>query len=113
MFNLSIIGGSKVKGKYKPKRKNTFATLIGDHKLDLRKAELPADTPIKITLCTLVGNAKVIVRPDTAVDIGGIALIGRKKTDVKPETEPAQSHLRISFNCLIGNLEVTSKGDKH
>ena len=45
--------------------------------------------------------------------IGGIALIGRKKADVEPETEPAQSHLRISFNCLVGNLEVTTKAKKH
>ena len=113
MFHFSIIGGTKVKGKYKPERKNTYATLIGDHELDLHQAELPVDSPIKITICTLVGGAKVIVRPGTAVDVGGITLIGRKKTNVEPGTEPTQSHLRIRFNCLAGNLSVTSKGKKH
>ena len=82
MFRFSIIGGAKVRGQYKLERKNTYTTLVGNHKLDLRQAELPADSPIKITICTLIGNAKVIVRPDTAVNIGGIALVGRKQTDV-------------------------------
>ena len=110
MFSFSIFGGTNVKGQYKPERKNTYVTLVGSQELDFRQAELPVDSPIKITICTLFGGAKVIVPPGTAVNVGGIMLLGGKKTYVDPGPEPAQSHLRIRFNCLAGGLEVTSKG---
>jgi predicted membrane protein len=109
MFNFSIIGGTNVHGKFKPEQKNTYTTLIGDHKIDLREAELPKDTPIKITMCKLIGNAKVIVPPSTRIDVGGVVLIGNKKTSVDPVVEQSGAYVKVSHNCLIGNLEVTSK----
>ena len=109
MFNFSIIGGTKVQGKFKPEQKNIYTTLIGDHKIDLREADLSGDAPIKITMCKLIGNAKVIVPPSTQIDIGGVVLIGNKKTSVDPETKPSGTPMKVRFNCLIGNLEVTSK----
>ena len=109
MFNLTIIGGTKVHGKFKPEEKNIYTTLIGDHKIDLREAELSRDTPIKITMCKFIGNAKVIVPPSTGIDVGGVVLIGNKKTSVDPRTEPSGAHVKVRYNCLLGNLEVTSK----
>ena len=110
MFNFSIFGGNEVRGQFKLDLKNTFVTLAGGQEIDLREVSLPDDTPVKIIICTLFGGAKVIVPPGTPVDIGGIMLIGGKKTDVTPGAEPSRKHLRISFNCLAGGLEVTSKG---
>ena len=112
MFSFSIFGGTEVKGQYKLERKNTFATIAGGQELDLRQADLSGDGPIKITICTLFGGAKVIVPAGTPVDVGGIVLLGGKKTDVEPAAEPTQSHLKIRFNCLAGGLEVTSKTKK-
>ena len=109
MFNFTIIGGTKVQGRFKPEDKNIYTTLIGDHKIDLREAELSSDTPITITMCKLIGNAKVIVPPSTRIDIGGVMLIGNKKTFVDPGTEPSGARVEVSSNCLIGNLDVTSK----
>ena len=60
MFNFSIIGGTKVQGKFKLEQKNIYTTLIGDHKIDLREADLSVGTPIKITMCKLIGNAKAV-----------------------------------------------------
>jgi predicted membrane protein len=109
MFNFSIIGGMKVHGKFKPEQKNIYTTIIGDHKIDLREAELSRDTPIKITMCKFIGNAKVIVPPNTAIDVGGVVLIGDKKTSVDSGTEPSGAHVKVRYNCLIGNLKVTSE----
>ena len=109
MFNFTVIGGTKVHGRFKPEDKHIYTTLIGDHKIDLREAELSKDTPIKITMCKLIGNAKVIVPPGTPIDVGGVVLIGNRKTSVDPGTESSGAHVKVSYNCLIGNLEVTSK----
>jgi predicted membrane protein len=109
MFNFSILGGTKVHGKFKPERKNIYTTLIGDHEIDLREAELSKDTPIKITICKFIGNAKVIVPPNTGIDVGGVVLIGNKKTYVDPGTEPSGAYVKIRYNCLIGDLKVTSE----
>ena len=109
MFNFSILGGTKVHGRFKPEQKNTYTTLIGDHKIDLREAELLKETPIKITMCKFIGSAKVIVPPSTQIDVGGVVLIGNKKTSVDPVAEPSGAHVKVRHNCLIGDLEVTSK----
>ena len=109
MFNFSIIGRTNVHGNFKLEQKNTYATLIGDHKIDLREAELPKDMPVKITMCKLIGNAKVAVSPNTRVDVGGVVLIGNNKTSVDSGTEQSGAHVKVRHNCLIGNLEVTSK----
>ena len=109
MFNFSIIGGTNVHGKFKPEQKNTYTTLIGDHKIDLREAELSKDTPIKITMCKFIGNAKVIVPPSTRIDIGGVVLLGDKKTSVDPGNEQSGAHVKVRYNCIIGDLKVTSE----
>jgi predicted membrane protein len=109
MFNFSIIGGTRVHGRFKPERKNVYTTLIGDHKIDLREAELSRDTPIKITICKFIGNAKVILPPGTQIDVGGIMLLGNKKTFVDPGTEPSGIHVKIRYNCIIGDLRVASE----
>ena len=109
MFKFSIIGGTKVQGRFKPEPKNVYTTLLGDHKIDLKQAEFPSDTTIKIIICNILGNAKVIVAPGTRIDVGGVVLIGNKKTSVDPGTETSGAHLEVRFNCLLGNLEVTSK----
>ncbi|MFC1944724.1 LiaF domain-containing protein [Chloroflexota bacterium] len=111
MFHFSILGNTKVKGKYKPDQKNMYATLLGNHELDLRQAELLSDTPIKITICALIGRAKVIVPSNISVDVGGMVVIGDRKTNVDDGTESPRAHLRISFNCIVGRLEVTSNKD--
>jgi len=67
MFNFTFLGGTSIKGHYKPNHKNTYATLVGGHDIDLRQADLPTDGPVKITICTLFGGAKVIVLPGTTV----------------------------------------------
>ena len=109
MFNFSIIGRTNVHGKFKLEQKNTYAMLIGDHKIDLREAELPKDTSVKITMCKFIGNANVVVPPGTRVDVGGVVLIGNNKTSVDSGDEPSGANVKVRHNCLIGNLEVTSK----
>ena len=109
MFKFSIIGGTKVQGKFEPEQKNIYTTVVGDHRIDLREAELSRDVPIKITMCTFIGSAKVIAPPGTRIDVGGVVLIGNKKTSVDPGTEPSGAHVKVRFNCLAGDLEVTSK----
>ena len=109
MFKFSIIGGTKLQGKFKPDQKNTYTTLVGDHKIDLREADLSSDKPVKFTMCALVCNARVIVQPSTRIDVGGVVLIGNKKTSVESGTEPSGAPVKVRSNSLIGNLEVTSK----
>ena len=109
MFSFSIIGRTDVHGKFKPERKNIYTTLIGDHKIDLREAELSMDTPIKITMCKLIGDGKVIVPPNTRIDIGGVVLLGDKKTSVDPRNEQLGAHVKVRYNCIIGDLKVTSE----
>ena len=110
MFNFSIFGGTNVKGYYKPEPKNTYAMVAGGVEIDLRQAELP-DIPVKFTICTLFGGAKVIVPPGTSVDIGGIVLLGGKKSSLDSGTEPSKAHVKIRFNCLAGGLEVKSENN--
>ena len=109
MFNFTFLGGTSIKGHYKPNHKNTYATLVGGHDIDLRQADLPTDGPVKITICTLFGGAKVIVLPGTTVIVGGITVLGGKKVTVEPGDGPSGAHVKIKFNCLAGGLEVSSK----
>ena len=60
-------------------------------------------------MCKLIGNSKVIVPPGTRIDVGGVVLVGNKKNSVDPGTETSGAHLKVRHNCLLGNLEVTSK----
>lgn len=108
-FKFYNFGGNEVQGRFEPAQKNVYTTLIGDNLIDLRKAELPRDAAIRITICSLVGDAKVIVPPNTRVDVGGVMLLGDKKISVDNGTEPSGAHVEIRYNCIFGDLEVTSK----
>jgi predicted membrane protein len=109
MFSFSIWSDTRVHGKFKPERKNIYTTLIGDHKIDLREAELSMDKPIRITVCKLIGDGKVIVPPSTRIDVGGVILLGDMKTSVDPGNEQSGAYVRVRYNCIIGDLKVTSE----
>ena len=109
MFNFTILGGTNVHGKFKPEKKNTYATIIGDHTIDLSEAELSPDMPVKITICKFIGNAKVIVPPNTRISVGGLTVIGNKKTSVDPGDDALVIDVRVSYNCILGNLRVASQ----
>ena len=56
MFKFSILGGTNVQGKFKPEQRNTYTTILGDHKIDLSEADLSGDTgmpPQRIPLLKL------------------------------------------------------------
>ena len=61
-IDVSILGGRKFKGRWRPPKKMTLVSVIGGREIDLREAEIPSEG-ITINVVGLVGGTHVIV-PD-------------------------------------------------
>ena len=61
-IDVSILGGRKFTGRWRPPKRMTMVSVLGGREIDLREAEIPSDG-ITINVVGLIGGTHVIV-PD-------------------------------------------------
>ncbi|MGQ4385860.1 hypothetical protein [Streptomyces sp. SAS_270] len=73
--HLSLIGGTRLEGKAVHERTLTVS-LIGGADIDLADVAVPDGSELRLTKLSLIGGAKLRVRPDVRVVVTGVRLGG-------------------------------------
>ena len=73
--DVSILGGRKFKGRWRPPRTMTLVSLLGGRELDFREAEIPPEG-ITINAFGLIGGTHVIVPDGVNVEVSGFSGLG-------------------------------------
>jgi hypothetical protein len=103
-FSLTICGDIRIRGPIASR--NTFITLLGNHRLDLSGFELPQTT--KIRILKICGDASLIVPPNTTVSVNSIMFCGDRDVDIGCPTQDSP-HIKLTFIApLCGSLKVTN-----
>jgi hypothetical protein len=106
-FDVSILGGRKFKGRWRPPTTMTLVSVIGGRELDLREAEIPATDGVTINAISLVGGTHVIVPDGLNVEVSGFSGLGGRKVDSKANPgSPSAPHVRLRVFSLVGGLKV-------
>ena len=101
-------------GRWIPARKNFALGVLAGISLDFREALLgPGITDLKVL--TILGGVEIIVPPEMAVEVDGMALLGtwKHETDVPLRTNPDLPTLRVQGLAILGgvNVEVRLPGE--
>jgi hypothetical protein len=102
---VAFMSGVERRGAWTPARKNLVVALMGGAELDFREVVMPAGITEVVVLC-LMGGVEVIVPPDLAVDVNGVAIMGGFEHTSPRPAEPDAPMLRITGFCLMGGVEV-------
>jgi len=106
-FLISVLGGTNRAGRWIPARKNLALGFLGGVALDFREALLgPGVTDLNVF--AFLGGIEIIVPPEMAVEVDGIALLGgfEHQTDTPLRSNPDLPALRIRGLAFLGGVSV-------
>ena len=104
---IAVCGGASRKGRWVPARRNTAVGVMGGVQLDFREAMLgPGVTEVTVFAC--LGGVEIIVPPEMAVEVDGIAIMGGfdNETDTVLNRDPDQPLLRVKGLVVVGGVEI-------
>jgi hypothetical protein len=107
--DVSILGGRKFTGRWRPPKKMTMVSVLGGREIDLREAEIPADG-ITINIVGLIGGTHVIVPDGINVEVSGFSGLGGRRVDSHAEPgAPGERVVRLNVFGALGGLKVESQ----
>jgi len=113
-FMCSVLGSTNRAGRWIPARKTFALGVLGGISLDFREALLgPGVTELNVLV--VLGGVEIIVPPEMAVDVDGMALLGgfENQTDAPLRSDPDSPTLRVQGLSVLGgvNVEVRLPGE--
>lgn len=106
---VDVMGGTDIRGRWRPAAKVNAIALMGGGTIDLRHALLESDT-LTITAVAVMGGIDVIVPEGVEVDVTGFALMGGRgvKLGDKPPP-PGAPRVRVRAFALMGGVDVKTR----
>ena len=106
-YLISVLGGTNRAGRWIPARKNFAIGVLGGLSLDFRESLLgPGVTDLNVL--AVMGGVEIIVPPEMAVEVDGIALLGGfdHRTTAPLRNNPNLPTLRVRGLALMGGVEI-------
>jgi hypothetical protein len=108
-IDVSILGGRKLAGRWRPAKRMISVSVLGGCHIDLREAEI-ADDGITILRFALIGGTHVIAREGVAVQLDGFSVFGGRRVDSEADPGPPGGPLvRVRVIGLVGGVKVESE----
>jgi class 3 adenylate cyclase len=111
-WTVSIMGGSRRRGRWRPQPHTKALAIMGGCELDLRQAEIDGEE-IVITAVAFMGGIDVIVPEGIEVDMSGVPIMGGKDLKVRDVAPtPGAPRVRVRAFPIMGGVTVRNKGLK-
>jgi hypothetical protein len=78
--------------------------VLGDCKVDLRRAEIPDEVTIDVKV--RLGDATIYVPPDARVQLTGRCILGDRKVRGQPDGPAGGPLIRVRADVILGDLKV-------
>jgi hypothetical protein len=109
--DVSILGGRKFTGRWRPPKEMTLIGVLGGREIDLREAEIDPDG-VTINVVGLIGGTHVIVPDGVNVEVSGFSGLGGRRIDSRAEPGPSGARVvRLRVFGIVGGLKVESRND--
>lgn len=103
---VAVLGDTARTGAWRVDEEVRAVAVLGDVRLDLRQAQVPAGEVV-IFATSVLGDVKIIVPDGVSVEVTGIAVLGDKKVRVReaPPGRPAP-RVRVHATVVLGDVTV-------
>jgi class 3 adenylate cyclase len=111
-WTVSIMSGSRRRGRWRPQPHTKAVAIMGGCELDLRQAEIDGEE-IVITAVAFMGGIDIVVPEGIEVELSGVPIMGGKDLrvrDVAPT--PGAPRVRVRAFPIMGGITVRNKGLK-
>jgi predicted membrane protein len=109
--DVSIVGGRKFTGRWRPPKEMTLVSVLGGREIDLREAAIDPDG-VTINVVGLIGGTHVIVPDGVNVEVSGFSGLGGRRVDSRAEPGPSGARLvRLRVFGVVGGLKVESHSE--
>jgi class 3 adenylate cyclase len=109
-WTVSIMGGSRRKGRWRLRERTTAVAIMGGCHLDLRNAEVEGSEVVIIAVA-IMGGIEIVVPEGIEVELGGFAIMGGKDDgrvkSVRPL--PGSPIIRVKALAIWGGVTIRSK----
>jgi uncharacterized protein DUF1707/cell wall-active antibiotic response 4TMS protein YvqF len=106
---IDIMGGTDLRGRWRPAEKVNAVAFMGGGDIDLRDALIESDT-ITITAVAVMGGIDVIVPDGVEVDATGFAFMGGRSVRAgRKPPPPGAPRVRVRAFALMGGVDVKTK----
>jgi predicted membrane protein len=103
---LNLLGGVKMRGKWRMARDMVVVTPLGGANLHLTETEFADPASTALTKVSLIGGVSLLIPEDMDVEVEGFRLIGRVRIEPAGRTGPAATVLKVREYSLIGGVHV-------
>jgi hypothetical protein len=111
-IDVSIVGGRKLIGRWRPAKRMTSVSILGGSHIDLSEAGI-AEEGITITRFALIGGTHVIVPDGVGVRVAGLSVFGGRRVDTGADPGSPESPLvLLRVFSLVGGVKVESRKDE-
>ncbi|WP_404799974.1 DUF1707 domain-containing protein [Actinoalloteichus fjordicus] len=112
-WNLAVLGGSDLKGRWRVRRRMGFFGLLGGSDINLCDAELDAPE-VELTLVSILGGHTVIVPRGVRVEkSGGFDLMGGDEVKIdETAVLPNSPVIRIRSYSVLGGSDIKNPKKK-
>ena len=100
----AVLSSSEQSGHWLVPEHMQVKAILGDCKLDLRQAEVPAEVTIDVKV--RLGDVTIYVPPGARVELTGRAVLGDKKVRGQAGAAPGGPLVRIHADVILGDLKV-------
>jgi hypothetical protein len=108
-IDVSIFGGRKLIGHWRPAKRMTSISILGGSHIDLSEAAI-AEGGTTITRFALIGGTHVIVPDGVGVRVTGLSVFGGRRVDTGAESGTQESRLvLLRVFSLVGGVKVESR----
>ena len=107
---VAIMGGVNRSGGWVPARHTKIYTCMGGVELDFRDALMPPGVT-EVTIYAMWGGVSIIVPPQLAVEIEGIAIMGGfdHTLRVPPLPDPDRPRLLVGGVVIMGGVQIETR----
>jgi hypothetical protein len=104
----AVFASTKRRGDWTPPHHITAITVCGELELDFRDVTF-ATPEVDLNLCTVLGEARVIVPPGVNVEAEGIAVLGEIGDGPGRPVDPDAPTVRVGGVCLLGEVKIEER----
>ena len=106
----AVLSSSRQGGHWLVPEHLRVKAVLGDCKLDMRQADIPAEVTIEVKV--RLGDVTIYVPADARVELGGRVILGDKK--IRGETGAGGPLIRVLADVILGDLtiDVATTGER-
>lgn len=105
---LAVLGRCRRGGRWQPAAKSSVLAVLGDCYLDMRKALVDEEQPVKFQVTVCLGSVTFIVPPGVEIRPSGMSILASSRVAVPTADETGFPLIEVEWTCILGRIRIIS-----